>query len=71
MTIKEDYQALLRDYDGNVLLIDTYELKTDFITATYQAIEDMADEFVFHGFLIGTDDAIDITRDLMKNITIH
>jgi hypothetical protein len=69
--MSDDYQTLLRDYDGNVLLIDTYELKADFITATYQAIESMADEFTFHGFLIGTDDAIDITRDLMKNITIH
>lgn len=62
---------LLLTMADKVLRLDNPHIQADFITATWQALENMAEEFEFRGFLIETTLAVDITNELYETITIH
>lgn len=62
---------LLLTMADKVLRLDNADIQADFIIATWQALENMAEEFEFRGFLIETSLAIDVTNELYEQITIH
>lgn len=62
---------LLLTIADKVLRLDNADIQADFIIATWQALENMAEEFEFRGFLIETSLAIDVTNELYEQITIH
>lgn len=58
-------------YDEDTLAISGHEMATEFELATHHAIENMLEEFEFHGYIVETTKAIDVVQEMLARRTYH
>lgn len=62
----------MSDQEGTgKLALKTVEMEIAFLFATYEAIEQNNDEFLFHGYTVETDTAVDVILAINASRTYH
>jgi hypothetical protein len=59
------------DQDTGMLSIVDDVMEAEFKVATHQAVESMAEDFMFHGYTIETSTAIDVVQAMLERRTYH
>jgi len=59
------------DEDTGMLSITDDIMEAEFKVATRQALENMQDEFKFHGYTIDTSTAVDVVQAMSERRTYH